>query len=70
MQFHQYTEAAILEMQQTSRQGLTMEDVQKRRQKYGPNELQEKKKVPTWLLFLQQFKDFMILILAIAAVLS
>ncbi|MBL7809293.1 MAG: cation-translocating P-type ATPase, partial [Saprospiraceae bacterium] len=47
-----------------------MEDVQKRRQKYGPNELQEKKKVPTWLLFLQQFKDFMILILAIAAVLS
>lgn len=57
-------------MQQTSRQGLTMEDVQKRRQKYGPNELQEKKKVPTWLLFLQQFKDFMILILAIAAVLS
>ena len=50
--------------------GLTAIEAQKRLDQYGPNELQEKKRMPTWLLFLLQFKDFMILILAVAAVLS
>ena len=39
-------------------------------EKFGPNALEEKKKKPAWMLFLAQFKDFMILILAAAAVIS
>lgn len=54
----------------TSADGLSNADVQKRLKHHGPNELQEKKKVPAWMLFLNQFKDFMILILAVAAILS
>lgn len=38
--------------------------------KHGRNELVEKKKRPTWLLFFLQFKDTMILILLAAAVIS
>lgn len=37
---------------------------------HGYNALEEKKKIPVWLLFLNQFKDLMILILIAAAVLS
>ncbi len=54
----------------TTNDGLDKDEVQKRLDQFGYNELLEKKKVPTWLLFLRQFKDFMILILAAAAILS
>lgn len=50
--------------------GLKKEEVLVRQKKYGPNELQEKKKIPVWLQFLHQFRDFMIIILIVAAVLS
>ncbi|MGN6646334.1 MAG: cation-translocating P-type ATPase [Cytophaga sp.] len=50
--------------------GLSKEEAAKRITQYGYNELQEKKKVPAWLLFLNQFKDIMIIILFVAAVLS
>jgi len=53
-----------------SNEGLTQKEVQQRLAQYGYNELVEKKKIPAWLLFLRQFKDFMILILAVAALLS
>ena len=60
----------VLQHFTTTAEGLSASEVQKRIAKYGNNELQEKKKVPPWLLFLLQFKDFMILILMAAAVLS
>lgn len=60
----------ILQHFTTTAEGLSVTEVQKRIAKYGNNELQEKKKVPPWLLFLLQFKDFMILILMAAAILS
>ena len=50
--------------------GLSKEEAAKRIVQYGYNELQEKKKVPAWLLFLNQFKDIMIIILFVAAILS
>lgn len=50
--------------------GLKQEEVLLRQRKYGLNELQEKKKIPVWLQFLHQFRDFMIIILIAAAVLS
>ena len=50
--------------------GLTSEAVTSQREKHGFNELNAKKKKSIWIKFLEQFKDFMIVILIIAAVVS
>lgn len=55
---------------QKSLYGLTIGEVEARRRESGPNELKQGKRTPAWLLFLLQFRDVMILILAAAAVLS
>ena len=51
-------------------QGLSLEEVKKRQAENGFNELTEKKKKSTLVKFLEQFKDFMIIVLIIAAVVS
>jgi magnesium-transporting ATPase (P-type) len=51
-------------------QGLTDEEVEKRREQHGPNEIPKKREAGVILLFLKQFKDFLILILFIAAGIS
>ena len=50
--------------------GLTSEEVQKRQEKYGLNELKAKKKKSLFQKFLDQFKDFSIIVLIIAAIVS
>ena len=50
--------------------GLTKEEAERRLSEYGPNELQEKKKRTSLMIFLDQFKDFMIIVLIIAAIIS
>ena len=50
--------------------GLTAEEVNSRREKYGRNELKAKPKKSLLQKFLDQFKDFMIIVLIIAAVVS
>lgn len=50
--------------------GLSEKDVTKRKKEYGLNKLEEGKKRNIVLKFIDQFKDFMILILLIAAVIS
>ncbi len=50
--------------------GLTSEEVAARQQQFGENKLREKKKKTTFERFLDQFKDAMIIILLIAAVVS
>ena len=51
-------------------QGLSDEQVKEKREFYGLNEIQAKKKKSLIVKFLEQFKDFMIIILIIAAVIS
>lgn len=50
--------------------GLSTEGVEKSREKFGLNELQAQKKKSLIVKFLEQFKDFMIIILIIAAIIS
>ncbi len=50
--------------------GLKLEEIQNKREKYGFNELQGKKKESLFIKFLKQFKDFMIIVLIIAAIVS
>ncbi len=60
----------VVEALKTSPQGLSNEEARKRLSEYGPNELVEKKKKTPFEMFLDQFKDFMILVLIAAAVIS
>lgn len=50
--------------------GLKNENIEKVREKYGYNELEGKKKESLVIKFLKQFKDFMIIVLIIAAIVS
>ncbi len=57
----------VIEMLSTKEDGLSEEEVKKRIEKYGKNVLPSKRKTSPIKLFLKQFKDFLVLILVIAA---
>ncbi len=48
-------------------QGLSAAEAQKRIQEYGPNELAPAKTEPTWLRFLKHYRDYMQIVLVVAA---
>lgn len=50
--------------------GLTEDEASKRLEKYGANNLKEKKKENLFIKFIKQFNDFMIIVLIIAAIIS
>ena len=52
------------------KKGLTGEEVKKKQEQYGLNELKAKKKKSLLQKFLEQFKDFSIIVLIIAAIVS
>ena len=58
------------ELQTNIKEGLTEEQVKANYEKYGMNELKQKKKKSLFVKFLEQFKDFMIIVLIIAAIVS
>ena len=50
--------------------GLTKDEAERRREKYGENRLSEERKQPWWISFAQQFQDFMVLVLLGATLIS
>ena len=58
------------ELETNIKEGLTEEQVKAKYEKYGMNELKQKKKKSLFVKFLEQFKDFMIIVLIIAAIVS
>ena len=58
------------ELETNQETGLSQEEVAKRRETYGLNQLKEKKKKSLFMRFVDQFKDFSIIILIIAAIVS
>ena len=70
MNWHLINIEKILEITGSSVNGLSTSEAIIRLQKYGSNEIQKTKKTPPWLMFLYQFKDFMILVLIVAAIIS
>ena len=71
MQYHsKSTEELFNEFNVSEGSGLSSEQVAERQKRYGENRLREKKKKTGFIRFLDQFKDTMIIILLIAAVIS
>lgn len=60
----------VIEELNSSLKGISSEEARKRILEYGPNELKVKKKKTPFMMFLDQFKDFMILVLIAAALIS
>lgn len=71
MKFHEMNETEVEQALNTDvSTGLTDDDVKKRRSQYGKNELEEGEKQSALLLFFSQFKDFMVLVLLAATLIS
>ncbi|MDP2862449.1 MAG: cation-translocating P-type ATPase [Desulfobacterales bacterium] len=68
--WHQIDPEEVTERLQSSGNGLTREEARGRLESFGPNKLIEKKRKSLWMMFLYQFKDFMILVLIAAAVVA
>lgn len=64
------TKKEVLEKLNTTEKGISKEEVEKRQKEYGYNEFQEKKSKSMFERFIEQFKDFLIIILIVAAVIS
>lgn len=58
----------VLKEVKSSINGISEEEAKNRLEKNGPNELKESDKVPIWKMFLESFKDPLVIILLIAAI--
>ena len=68
--FNQTVKEVETELKTNLENGLNDNEVKKRLNEYGSNELKGKKKKSTFAKILEQFKDFSIIILIIAAIIS
>ena len=68
--FNKTSQEVEQELKTDYQKGLSSSQVQENMKKYGLNELQEKKKDSLLKKFLEQFKDFSIIVLIIAAIVS
>ena len=68
--FNKTSQEVEQDLKTDCQKGLSSNQVQENMKKYGLNELQEKKKDSLFKKFLEQFKDFSIIVLIIAAIVS
>lgn len=69
-QYYTQTPQQVLHAMESREEGLTTQQAQERIEKNGPNALREERKKPVWQVFLEQFKDLLVVILVVAAVIS
>ncbi|WHH60126.1 cation-translocating P-type ATPase [Petroclostridium sp. X23] len=69
-EFYRMPTITVMEHLSVTKNGLSDEQIRKRRQEQGFNELAEQHKKSTAQVFLEQFKDFLVLILIGAAIIS
>ena len=67
---YQMKKEDVLKMLGTDENGLTQNQAKENQKKYGKNELAEGKKKNPFILLLEQYKDFLVIILIIAAIIS
>lgn len=68
--YYQQSKEIVLRSVGSSFNGLTQAQVQKNQEQFGPNELAEGKRKTVLQIFLEQFKDFLVCILIVAALVS
>lgn len=68
--FYNKSSEEVLKELESSTDGLSEAQVTDHREKYGENKLQEKKRKSTLLVFAEQFKDLLVIILIVAALIS
>lgn len=69
-EYYQMTRLKVQEAVNGYEGAITPEDVKKHQQKYGPNVLDEGKKKSIFEIFIEQFQDFLVIILIISAIVS
>lgn len=71
MRFYQLTQEEVEKALNTNfHQGLTDEEMKRRVQEFGYNELKQGEKQSALLIFFSQFKDFLVMVLLVAVLLS
>ena len=70
MNWHNIDTQKVFELTGSSPQGLSLHSVEAKQIEHGKNQLLVKKKKSAWLMFFNQFKDFMIIVLIAAAIIS
>lgn len=70
IEFHRKTSQEVMETLEVNDKGLREGDIEKRRNKYGYNELEEAFRKTPLQVFFEQFKDFLVIILLGAALIS
>ncbi len=68
--FNKSKKDIIEQFEVDTKKGLTTDQVRQRQEQYGLNQLRESKKKTLFMMFLDQFKDFLVIILIIAAAVS
>ncbi|WP_117161059.1 cation-transporting P-type ATPase [Paraliobacillus sp. X-1268] len=68
--FHYGIEDVVENLNTDRKTGLTIKNVDKQQEKWGKNELPEQEKDPVWLKFIRHFKDVLIYVLLVAAVIT
>lgn len=70
MDFYQMSYNQLLKSLNSQTTGLSNEDILKQREQYGSNLLEDTKTKSVVIIFISQFKDFLVMILMVAAIIS